>query len=374
VEEEKERGDAMRKILLAIIIFLSAIQGAAAWSVTNISIEPSGSLTPGTPVMVSVKIDFPERPATPQNYELWFSTDLEKPIWIWNVITDGYENPHRMYPQKNISLYENEISTRYPFAVRLSLEGIAPSVTHTSDITILRIEELDETGEISASERIYEYHATVINPSDITPQSLFWKYDLQGFRTDIDEFAAMGVNTTGAEAKYQTAKTKIDVATALSESQYTAALENITAARADIAEGERLLDKALAEKEVAEAEVPIHNVDNIIAWFKANKSTADDEKLPSIIAQRDLAAAALSSANNEIADGNYSQARAMALEAFQIANTLYNEAVSCQRESICCDNPILLIIYGSGTLVAGTGIGVIVLLIAGIFWWRKRKA
>lgn len=364
----------MRKILLAIIIFLSAIQGAAAWSVTNISIEPSGSLTPGTPVMVSVKIDFPERPATPQNYELWFSTDLEKPIWIWNVITDGYENPHRMYPQKNISLYENEISTRYPFAVRLSLEGIAPSVTHTSDITILRIEELDETGEISASERIYEYHATVINPSDITPQSLFWKYDLQGFRTDIDEFAAMGVNTTGAEAKYQTAKTKIDVATALSESQYTAALENITAARADIAEGERLLDKALAEKEVAEAEVPIHNVDNIIAWFKANKSTADDEKLPSIIAQRDLAAAALSSANNEIADGNYSQARAMALEAFQIANTLYNEAVSCQRESICCDNPILLIIYGSGTLVAGTGIGVIVLLIAGIFWWRKRKA
>ncbi len=354
----------MRKILLVIIIFLSAIQGAAAWSVTNISIEPSGALTPGTPVLVSVKIDFPEQPAIHQPRAIRLVTDLEKQKWIQYYLAKGYEDDRTMYGGKEHLLDWFPVPELY--GVRFTLEGTAPLVTQTSNITILRIVELDEKGEVSASERIYEYHATVINPSDITPQSLFWKYDLQGFRTDIDEFAAMCVNTTGAEAKYQTAKTKIDAAYAHRELQYMAALENITAARADITEGERLLDKAWAEKEIADAIGIIEKTDKIIGEFPIGGRPSDiqnSDGFKQVIRGREDAVHYLSIANDQIATGNYSAARESAGIAFSLGNESYTEALEYTRLQSRPTPPAPLSLWGC----AGATI------IAGIFWWKRRN-
>ncbi|HII97972.1 MAG TPA: hypothetical protein HA272_01605 [Methanoregula sp.] len=357
---------------MMLCLVLVVCQGAAAWSVTNISIEPSGALTPGTPVLVSVKIDFPEQPAIHQPREIRLVTDLEKQKWIQYYIAKGYEDDRTMYGGKEHLL--DWFPVPELFGVRFTLEGTAPLVTQTSNITILRIVELNEKGEISASERIYEYHATVINPSDITPQSLFWKYDLQGFRTEIDEFAAMGVNTTGAEAKYQTAKTKIDAAYALREFQYMTALENITAARADIAEGERLLDKAWAEKEIADAEERINQIDGIIAWCIGNKTTASHHELLPIINKREIAVAYTSMAKGEIYYGNFSDAQSMAQKAYAQANETYNDADTLYQ---ILNRPVPDVTGKLRSLllqVLTAGFIVIILSITGYFWWKKRKS
>jgi len=221
---------------------------------------------------------------------------------------------------------------------------------------------------------MYEYHATVINPSHITPQSLFWKYDLQGFRTDIDEFAAMGVNTTGAEAKYQTAKTKIDAAYALREFQYMAALENITAARADIAEGERLLDKAWAEKTLADTDERINQIDSIIAWCKGNGTTASLPELRPIINKREIAVSYISTAKDEIFDGNFSAAQVTAQKAYAQANETYNEAdilyQILNRPAPCVECKVISLLLQ----VITAGFIVSILSITGYFWWKKRKS
>lgn len=361
----------MRKILLVIIIFLSAIQGAAAWSVTNISIEPSGALTPGTPVLVSVKIDFPEQPAIHQPRAIRLVTDLEKQKWIQYYLAKGYEDDRTMYGGKEHLLDWFPVPELY--GVRFTLEGTAPLVTQTSNITILRIVELDEKGEVSASERIYEYHATVINPSDITPQSLFWKYDLQGFRTDIDEFAAMCVNTTGAEAKYRDAKDHIDFASCLDTNSYEEDLHHISVAENLIVEGEHLLDKAWAEKILSDAQERIDRTDEIIGWCRGNGTTRSLSQLYPIFSGREIAVSYVSMAEDEIYEGNYSAAPAIAQRAYDKANETYSEADTLYR---ILDQPPPCIecrVYSLLFQIISAGFVVIILSIAGIFWWKKKK-
>lgn len=133
-----------------------------------------------------------------------------------------------------------------------------------------------------------------------------------------------------------------------------------------------LLDKAWAEKSVADAQIPLGRVDQIISWYKGNMSTANDKMLPAIITQRDQAAATLSAANDEIANGNYAQARSKAAEAYQIANESFNEALTRKNLlNFSCwgCSPFISI---TQLVILGAGIGAIVLVIIGIIWWKRR--
>ena len=111
------------------------------------------------------------------------------------------------------------------------------------------------------------------------------------------------------------------------------ALNDLNAAQTAITDGEIALDKAWAESEVAAAQVPINNVDSIIAWFNGNQSTASDPQLPAIITKREVAVSYISTANDEIANGNYEQARAKAQDAFSKGNESYTDALA-RKEKI----------------------------------------
>ena len=91
-----------------------------------------------------------------------------------------------------------------------------------------------------------------------------------------------------------------------------------------------LSDKDRAEHTVTDAERMIQDADRVIAWFKGNASTRDDYQLPAIVTKREAANSYLSSAEDEIRNGNYAQAQDKAEEALQKANESYNDALKRQ--------------------------------------------
>ncbi len=185
----------------------------------------------------------------------------------------------------------------------------------------------------------------------------------------------MGVDTSSAEANYNDAKTKIDAAQALPTTQYTTALSYITAAQTSITNGETLLDKAWAEKEVADAQVPINNVDSMINYFQGNKSTADDPKLSPIISKREVAASYISAANDAISTGNYVLARSKASDAFSKGNESYNDALTFKKQVESGFNPFAAIggLFSSSVLVIVVGVIAVALIIVGVIIYRKRS-
>ena len=75
--------------------------------------------------------------------------------------------------------------------------------------------------------------------------------NLTTFRSNIDEKAAMGIDTSGAESKYSEASGDINAAAALPSTQYSDAINDLNAAQAAIDDGGTALDLAWANEEVA---------------------------------------------------------------------------------------------------------------------------
>ena len=356
--------------IILITIALFCISAVSAFSVSSISIDPSGSLIPGSPVTVSFKVD--SSGVFPSGDDLQFYTDLDSPKWAYTIIVNGVENVRPAMGGRTLSITGFELSykTSDTVAVRVTLEGKTPAVTQTTDKTIIRIQEMDTQGRAITSTKI-ERTAKVINTGDVPKAISERDTDLQTFRTHIDEKAVLGIDTSAADAKYNEAKQKIDSARARPATQYAEALADLTVAQTSIADGEKALDKAWAENEVAAAQIPINNVDMVIAWFKGNQSTANDQQLPTIVTKREVAVSYISSANDQIASGEYAQARSKAQEAFTKGNESYNDALVRQKQLMSGWSFSLPQIPGGIFLILG--IIVVILVAVGIVIYRKRS-
>jgi hypothetical protein len=269
-----------------------------------------------------------------------------------------------------ITGFELAYKTSDAVSVRATLEGKAPTVTETTEKTIIRIQEMDAQGRSIESTKV-DRTAKIINTGEVPIVITERDTDLQIYRTHIDEKAVLGIDTSAADAKYNEAKQRIDSARARPSTQYTEALADLTAAQASISDGEKALDRAWAENEIAAAQVPINNVDNIIAWFKGNQSTANDQQLPAIVAKREVAVSYISTANDQIASEEYSQARSKAQEAFSKGNESYTDALARQKALMTSWFPSLPTIPGGIFIVLG--VIVIILVAVGVVIYRKRS-
>jgi uncharacterized protein YlxP (DUF503 family) len=366
------------KWLILSVIFLFCIPSVSAFTVSSVTIDPSGSLTPGTAVMVSYKIQFSASGGEtfPSGSELQMSTDLESPKWTWTLILDGIENPRPQAAGRMLSLSGFELS--YPASVdqsiRVTLEGKVPSVEQTTNKTLIRIQEVDKNNNVVTSSRT-EHTAMVINVAQVSQAIASKRTDLQTYRSHIDEKAAIGIDTSVAEVKYSDAKSKIDAAAALPSSQYSTALAYLNTATDLIRDGDKALDKAWAEHEVLNAQVPIANVDRVIAWFRGNTSTASNPELPPIIAKREIAVSYISTANDQIAGEQYSLARSKAAEAYAKGNESYTEALMLQKKVSSGFDLGGMIggIFKSGVVLIVVGVIVVVLVAVGVIIYRKRS-
>jgi len=360
----------LMKWTVLLLVFICCIQTVSAISVASVSIDPSGSLTPNNPVTVSFKIE--TSGVFPSDGEIQLYTDLEKPKWSYIIIVNGVENLRPVEGGRTLTITGFELSykTSDEVVVRVTLEGFAPAVEKTSDKILVRITEYDGNNKAITSSQV-EKTALVINTDEVASTIESGDANLQVYRTHIDEKAALGIDTSAAEAKYSEAEQKINSARSRPSNQYAGALEDLNVATTAIKDGETALDKAWAENEVAAAQVPINNVDTIIGWFKGNSSTANDQQLPTIITKREVAVSYISNANDNIAQGNFAQARQKAQDAFAKGNESYTEALSRQREISSGIIPPLPKIGGSLLIIVG--IIAVILIVVGVIIYRKRS-
>lgn len=357
--------------VLALLLICCIQTVSAEITVPTLTVDPSGSLTPGSPVSVTFKVetygDFP------QGGEIQIFTDLVDTKWTYTIFVNDIESsraPDEGGRTLSIIGYLLRYKDNDEVSVRGTLEGVAPDVNQTSNKTILRITEYDGNGKAITSSQV-ERKALVINMGEVAATIGLSEADLQVYRTHIDEKAALGIDTSAAEVKYTEADQKISTARSRPSNAYSTALDDLNAATAAIKDGETALDRAWAANEIAAAQVPITNVDSIIAWFKGNASTANDQQLAPIITKREVAVSYLSNANDNIADGNFAQARQKAQDAFLKANESYTEALARQKELSSGFSIPFPKIGGSVFIVLG--IVAVILVIVGVIIYRKRS-
>jgi hypothetical protein len=286
-------------------------------------------------VIVTFRVEFsPSGEETfPSANELQLSTDLDKPKWSSSLVLDGVDavQPSNTGRVLSVSGWVLSYPASVEEAMKVTLEGTAPTVTQTTNKTMIRVAEYDSHNNLISS-TVVERTAVIVNIVEVQTKIAEMESTLQAYRSHIDEKSALGIDTASAEAKYSEADQKIKSAKNRPSTQYTLAFSDLNAAQTAIADGEVALDRAWAENEVTSAQIPINNVDNVIAWFKANKSTSDDVQLPAIIAKREVAVSYISTANDEISNGNYAQARAKAQDAFNKGNESYTDALKRQKD------------------------------------------
>ena len=362
-------------ITLAVIALFLCIPAVSAFSVQGMTIDPAGSLTPNTPVTVSFKVGFSASGDNtfPSGGDLTMSTELTNPKWTYTLILDGVENPRNPVGGKTLDLSGFELSypSKVDESIRVTLEGTAPTVDMTMEKILVNIKESDSNGNTVESSMVNKT-ALVINTGDVASAISAKNTNLQTFRSHIDEKSAIGIDTSEAEAQYSEASAQIATAQAQPPTGYETALNALTAAQTAIDAGEKALDKSWAESEVANAQVPINNVDAVIAWFKGNQSTANDAQLAAIVAKREVAVNYISNANDDITSGNYDQARTKASDAFAKGNESFTDALSRQKQLTSgFQFPSLPSLPGGSIIIVV--VIVVVLAVVGVIIYRKRS-
>jgi len=363
-------------ILISVLLVLLVTAVADAFSVSSMSINPSsGALTPGTNVDISYTVT-EESGATTEN-SLVMSTALTSPQWSYIIYVNGNPtSPTQSNGQTlTISSFLLEYKSGDEVTIGVTLSGAAPTVTSTGNQTLVNIYEVDSNGNQAGTP--YTYTTLVVNTADVTTAVANANSQLSQLKTDIDEKSSQGIDTSAAEAQYNSAQSLISQAGSLPSSQYTQALNNIQTATTDITNGESLLDKAWAEAEISTAQGPINNVDALIAFFQGNQSTANDARLSTVVTEREIAVSYISAANDAITSGNYAQARSKAEQAYTEGNQSYNDALTfqaaLQTTSWLPGLPDLSGVFSSGILIIGVIVVIIVLVIVGIIIHRKRS-
>lgn len=318
------------KFYLVILLFALVIPVSQAYSLSAVSIIPSDSLAPGTPVTASFQIIIPhsEFSTFPEGNTLQLVTDLDNVNWSWWVNLNGIGNPHPVTHDRILQMTSWELTysnNTVRESVRILLEGNAPQVTATQNKIIFDILELDSNFKmISGSET--QHTSLVINPSDIRDGAASLTGDLNSFRTKINNKSAMGVDTSKAENKYQEAQQAITAAQGLSSSLYLNAMKYLTNAKESIVIGLKNLDEADAQKAVKDAQFTSYSTDLIIADLKINQSMVNDTRLVALLDERAIATKLIQNATDSISSGDYEQARITAIKASEQWNRTFQDA------------------------------------------------
>ncbi|HVP96664.1 hypothetical protein [Methanoregula sp.] len=374
------KGMGLKRFILVfglLVLLVPAL--SVAYTVNSMTINPSsGALTPGTSVSLSYTVQEPSGQSSMN--DLIMNTALTAPQWSYIIYVNG--NPTAPTQSSSatvdISSFLLEYKSSDDVSIGVTLTGNAPTVTQTSNQTLVSMWEEDSNGNQLATP--YTQTALVVNTADVTTAIANANTQLSQLKADIDEKSALGIDTSAAQTQYNTAQSQITQAQSLPSSQYTDALNAISSATTAITNGETLLDKSWAESEIATAQSPVNNVDALIAYFQGNSSTANDARLSTIITEREIAVSYISAANDAVTAGNFAQARSKAEQAYTEGNQSYNDALAFQAAVEA--NPFANLlgglggvgsVFSSSILLIGVGVVAVVLIIVGLIIYRKRS-
>jgi len=363
------------KVLIGLFAVFCLIQAASAsvnYKITGTpDINPtSGDLSPGESVTVSVVLvlqDYGDY-SFPEDHSLELYTELENPTWSYYIVVGGHtsDNPRTVKSRYlTIDGFDLSYSSDTDVSVKVALEGDAPTVTATQDKTMIRIRQIDDDDDM-VDDSEYILKRTVVNPQDVQTDLAATQASLTALKASIDQQLAAGVDTTEAQTKYDAAKAAINSASATSD--FAVAKNYLTTAKTAITAATTALSKAEAQKQIDDAQAAINQIDEVITYFEVNRSMGTDQRVLNLKTQRDLAAQALSTTNDQMSAGNYDAAIIKGADAVQKAQSTLTLATQLKSEI----GEGISLNFGSLPLYIGAGV-LVVLIVGGIIYLRKKK-
>ena len=206
-----------RLILITVLLLCIVPAVSVAYTVNSLVINPSsGALTPGTTVDISYTVQEPSGQTTTNDLIMY--TQLKSPQWSYIINVNG--NPTSPTTSASatvdVSSYLLTYKSGDDVTVGVTLSGTVPTVTQTSNQTLIQIYEDDSNGNQIGTP--YTQTALVVNPNDVTTAIANANSQLSQLKTDIDEKTALGIDTSAAETQYNTAQSQINQAQSLPSS------------------------------------------------------------------------------------------------------------------------------------------------------------
>jgi len=362
-------------ILLGII---SLVCITSAIAVGNIAITPSGDLVSGvTKASADFIINFPSSGgySFDSSNALSMDTDLDNATWTTSLVLDGQESDYPPQTGKNIRISGWELSypSRRTVSLKVRLNGVAPLVDTSQEKILIRVRELSSNNAAITGSQVVKTKM-VINPATLGASVSSEAANLTALRTKIDELAGRGVNVAAAESKYGQANTLLQQAQKSSDTAQ--ASTKLSQATKIINEIESEVVKLDAGDAISRAESSVGQTEEIISYFKTNKSMSDDPRLMPILTKWEIAADKLSTAKDLNSQGKYDEAAAVANEAATKGDQVLTEAQALKEK---VDSSPLAALGGIGSAFAGSIIKiviiivVVILVVVGILLFRRRR-
>ncbi|KAF5087616.1 hypothetical protein DSECCO2_48060 [anaerobic digester metagenome] len=353
------KGNISRWLILLLALVCVA-QAAAAFDVKTEKVDPaSGALEPGQQVTARYVLTYDMITDGGNDESFEFSTGLQNPSWTFIVYRDGVA----IYTTKKTGYYPvlTEFEIDYgegDIELDAQVRGTVPSTGGTkvlvTKIDHLRDKDVKDTHSVTRD---------VVNSAQIKGSLEAQQQRLKDLKADLDEKSAEGVDVAAVQARYNAASQALTSAASAGPSQ---AASYIATAKKDIDEGIALLDKAWAEKAVANTGAAIESLDGMITYFVENRSMSADPQVVAIMTKRESAVQFYSQAQDNLNGKNYPLARSKATDGLNKANEALGDA-NALREKIGDGFNI------GGNLLLYIGIGVvIVLIIVGVVMYRKK--
>jgi hypothetical protein len=136
-------------ILLCLLAFIVA--GVSAFTVSSITVNPSGTLDPGDPVNISYTVYAASGVAFPSYDDLQFVTELNDPVWSYTIAINGVKNIRPVEGGRVLTIggFELAYQNRDEVIVTVSLTGdVPPGWAPGANRTLVRIQELDSRGYV----------------------------------------------------------------------------------------------------------------------------------------------------------------------------------------------------------------------------------
>jgi hypothetical protein len=366
--------------LLGILFGIIAIIGiaSAGASVQMKEIKPSGDLVSGK---TQASADFTVLFSSSGGYTfdndhvLVMDTELDSPTWTYSLVMDGIENPSKTVTGPNIRLSGWELS--YPsdreISLKVKMMGTAPVVDTSTNKTIIRVREVDDRNSVIQGTEVIR-KKMILNPASISQGVNDQISTVADLKARIESLAAGGVDVGAVQTKCGQAEAYLQDAKTTSDS--VKAQNDLTAAGKLIDELKTSVPALEAQKSISDAQASIDQTEDLITYFKENKSMGSDARLMPIIASWDIASERLTTAKDLNSDGKYVEATRKANEALEKGNEVLANARSL-KETV--DKNPFAAIGGVFSGLAGMAmtigiiIGVVVIVIVGVVLFRRRR-
>ena len=250
-----------RTVLLAMLLCLSLVLTASAVCPgTKLEVQPSsvtidnagsGALTPGMGVVMSVRVDFPDKENTtyPETSQLELTSGLDNPYWTWNIVRNGVKKDETEERKSRVILNGDVLSwpANTTESLDIHLYGTAPAVMEPKRLSVLRI--LDVAGT-SCNDPVYQYSAYVINTTISRERIGNLTAELARLRTDAAAKNRTGTSTALVMEKIDTAQQNLNTANTTPVFEFVSVGLALDRADSAIADGRRLLEDVPAPESV----------------------------------------------------------------------------------------------------------------------------